>query len=836
KDKPRWSYRKEIERFAEIGEIGKLMSMMGTAARAFPPDGVPGSDADARLAACLQTGFEMGRRAGYYWMWLELEQVARGHALGLVREDALLRYAFDEGSNIIRYYSGQLRPHVKPMAEHCPSLVDVAKRAAARVLEIELRRGDTPTAVSPFVSEISRHEGAGNFVRILAALDKETFVRGYIWSSNHAKKEMLSSLLKASVPSADDDVDTLRAALGELGGKIPEKRLIEAAMYAPAWTRIVGRYLGWKGFETATWYFHAHMSQTFSAEKETEVARYSPIEPKRFNEGAFDVDWFGEAYRTLGDERFGILYDCAKYICDGAGHRRAQMFADAALGRLDKGELERDAHGKRNKDKLLSYSILPLDKKKRDKDLLERYESIRLFLKESKQFGAQRRASEAVVAEIALENLARNAGFQDVLRFSWRMETQKIKEIKGYFEPKSLGDYSVHVQTKEDGSSSLVVEKGEKRLKSVPAELKKHAYVLECKEIVAGLKEQLRRARTSLENAMVSSDRFSYGELKGLIAHPVISPLLQKLLFVVEGEGGEGGKGGEGVPPRVGAFCELSDIADDADCRVAHPVDLYRSGRWHEIQRETVAHRLVQPFKQVFRELYLPNEDELREKVLSRRYAGHQVQPTKTVALLRGRGWTVDYDEGLQRVCYGANLIATMYAAADWFSPADIEAPTLEYVKFLDRKDWKPVELASVPPIVFSEVMRDVDLVVSVAHVGGVDPEASLSTVEMRGAIVRELLALLKIENAKVEGRFVKIEGTLGAYSLHLGSGNVQMAGRGELNILAVPSQHRGRVFLPFADDDPRTAEILSKALLLADDAKIKDPAILAQIRGSDFA
>lgn len=40
--------------------------------------------------------------------------------------------------------------------------------------------------------------------------------------------------------------------------------------------------------------------------------------------------------------------------------------------------------------------------------------------------------------------------------------------------------------------------------------------------------------------------------------------------------------------------------------------------------------------------------------------------------------------------------------------------------------------------------------------------------------------------------------------------------------------QARGRIFLPFADDDPKTAEIMSKILLLAEDQKIKDPSILS--------
>jgi hypothetical protein len=45
-----------------------------------------------------------------------------------------------------------------------------------------------------------------------------------------------------------------------------------------------------------------------------------------------------------------------------------------------------------------------------------------------------------------------------------------------------------------------------------------------------------------------------------------------------------------------------------------------------------------------------------------------------------------------------------------------------------------------------------------------------------------------------------------------------------------VGSQQRGRIFLPFADDDPKTAEIVSKVLLLANDKAIQDPTILEQI------
>ena len=38
------------------------------------------------------------------------------------------------------------------------------------------------------------------------------------------------------------------------------------------------------------------------------------------------------------------------------------------------------------------------------------------------------------------------------------------------------------------------------------------------------------------------------------------------------------------------------------------------------------------------------------------------------------------------------------------------------------------------------------------------------------------------------------------------------------------------RIFLPFLGDDPKTAEIISKIVFLAEDSKIKDPNILLQI------
>ena len=239
---------------------------------------------------------------------------------------------------------------------------------------------------------------------------------------------------------------------------------------------------------------------------------------------------------------------------------------------------------------------------------------------------------------------------------------------------------------------------------------------------------------------------------------------------------------------------------------------------------------MKQPFKQVFRELYVKLEEEL-EKDESMLFSGNQIQPQKTVGALRSRRWVADYDDGLQKIYYKENIVARIYAMADWFSPSDAEAPTLEYVVFADRKTGKQLLIKDIPDIIYSEVMRDVDLAVSVAHAGGVDPETSHSTIEMRKAIVECNLSLFKTKNVRLEGNHAIIDGKLGQYTVHLGSGVVHQIGNAMLFVVPVHSQHRGRIFLPFVDDDPKTAEIMSKILLFAEDTKIKDPNILRQIQ-----
>ncbi|MEH7440090.1 DUF4132 domain-containing protein [Neobacillus drentensis] len=752
-----------------------------------------------------------------------IEDFARAYECDVIDDEEVYRELFSREESSQHYW--KLTNERSELLKKYPSMLPIKERAIETILEIELSRGELPTDVTPLAINISKYEGIEYFVKILLGTDKESFVRGYIYSydGKASKKETFSHLLKVCYPKQGEN----EAMLAELlkGKKVSDKRLLEAAMYAPQWIEIVSKYLQWDGLRSAAWYFHAHMNESFSAEKETIVAHYSPIKPEDFNDGAFDIAWFKEAYQELGEKRFKVLYDAAKYISAGANHRRSQLFADATLGKLSLSDMKKSASEKRNKDHLLVVSLIPIDSEN-ERDVLDRYEFLQAFLQESKKFGSARRASESKVVGIALENLARNAGYKDVTRLIWEMEAKKLEEIQPLLEPKNIDELTLHLVIDPSGKADIHVSKNGKALKSIPSKYNKHEYVMELKSVKTDLTNQYKRAKVELERSMVMQNSFTLAELTKMMNNPVISPLLESLVFKVEEQLGYFVEG-----RLVNVTGEDVLIESDDELLIAHPVHLYESGLWSDFQRDLFDRRVKQTFKQVFRELYVPNQDELAAGTASMRYAGHQVQPGKTVALLKGRNWTVSYEEGLQKVFYKENMIAKVYAMADWFSPSDIESPTLETVEFFDRHTYKSVELKDVPKLLFSETMRDVDLVVSVAHVGGVDPEASLTTIEMRRSIVSESIRLLKLDNVRVDGNFALIEGSLGEYSVHLGSANAYKQASGALFIVPVHSQHRGRVFLPFMDEDPKTAEIVSKILMLAEDKKIKDPYILGQIK-----
>ena len=679
-----------------------------------------------------------------------------------------------------------------------------------RMLQVELQRGDLPTDASIYIRYLQEIEGMHYFFEALERMGKEPFAKGYYYGNDLTKRRTFSHILEVSQPSATDTFAAFKAHLDKI--KITDKRLVEAACYALHWADWLGDYLQIKDFKEAIWWFIAHTTDYMDAEKETIVSQYSTVPRDDFQRGAIDVDWYHRVHKAVGKEGWKLIQESAKYLSDGMGYRRVKLYSAVLTGEIKLDEVIQKITEKRDKDYVMALGLVPINKKKEEEDLVRRYNLLQTFLKESKQFGQQRQESEKNAVEIGLDNLSRNAGYEDSIRFSWAMEAKATQQI---MEKSTLvlDDTTIKLVIDEQGKAELEVTKGDKTLKSIPDKYKKNKEVEALKDSKSYLTKQYSRTRLSLEQAMLSQTLFTAAELGKILEHPVVKAMLSKLvLFNPETQASGFWQDGK----LLSAEGTLTPLKATDKLLIAHPSHLFYAVQWDLYQKYLFDKEIKQPFKQVFRELYIPTKDELETSNRSERYQGHQVQPQKTVALLRGRGWTVNYEEGLQKVYHKEGFRATIYAAADWYTPSDVEAPTLEYVVFYNLKDGKEVPMKEINPVIFSEVMRDVDLVVSVAHVGGVDPEASHSTMQMRGALARESARLFKLTNVEVKERYILVKNEHGDYSLHLGSGMISRGGL-QINVVAVQSQHRGRVFLPFVDDDPKTAEIISKMKLLSE-------------------
>jgi hypothetical protein len=784
----------------------------------------------------LLRGFER-KASGFDVLRLTLDDFLDAYRARAVDEaefiDLIVGRGHHSRASLLRVASTRKPP--RSLLEH-PELLALADRCRRRVVEIETKRGDRMTAASELATELRWTGGLDTVSRALPALGKSHFARSFGWFDRGASRQQtLSHLIVRSVPRPEDTPDAFAAWARE--ARIREARLVELAVYAPQWAAHVNHVLGWPGLEDAVWWIEAHTKDDRSWQlpemKEiwaAEVSERTPLSAADLTEGAVDVAWFLKAYSALGVERWKALDTAAKYAASSGGHTRAQLFARAMAGLVTRDEILARIDASRHQDSVRALGLLPLaqGEKSRD-DLRERYERLQEFRREARKFGALRQQSEGRAVAIALANLARTAGFRDPQRLQWAMECETVADLAHGPVVQVKGEITLELSIDADGSPALTTTKNGKALKSIPAALKKDPDVVELKDRLQELKRQRSRVRDALEEAMCRGDCFRSSELRTLLEHPILAPALSRLVFIGDGVAGYVAEEGRVLRDHSGA---KHVMGNEEDVRIAHPNDLFVRGDWSAWQHECFCAERVQPFKQVFRELY-PMTDAEREVQQSGRYAGHQVNPRQALALLGGRGWVARPEEGVSRTFHDAGLTARLGFQEAFYTPAEIEGLTLEEVVFTRKGEWKELALRDIPPLVFSEAMRDLDLMVSVAHRGGVDPEATASTVEMRAALVKETCELLGLDNVELKANHVMVRGELGTYSVHLGSAGVSVMPGTAIPIVAVHAQHRGRLFLPFADDDPRTAEVLSKVLLLARDREIRDPSILEWIRAA---
>ena len=459
---------------------------------------------------------------------------------------------------------------------------------------------------------------------------------------------------------------------------------------------------------------------------------------------------------------------------------------------------------------IAAFGLLPLAV---GESVLDRYVALREIAKRGPKLGPNRRLSHAAAVDVALDHLAQVAGVPDPSRFEWDCEARIAADSPGEW---AIDGYTVAVRA-EATDAFVTVSRAGKQLKSVPAAVRAHPSYAQCREHQERLRAQARRMRTGLIERLVATGATVHpDELTRLRSLPSAAAMLPALIW----------------QDSAGSVGLLDQVDTAGPLTAMHPFHLFERGLLARWQAEVVRLRLTQPVKQAFRELYLLTPNERDAGTASARFAGHIIHGKLAAQLLGGRGWSVlgEHGDYQAKRSLADGLTAVLRCDLQgYFGMGDV---TTGEVCFLTRAHGTAgvVPLADVPAVMFSEVMRDLDLVVSVANTGAYHD--SPSQVDSRAQLLAALIGDLGLKRVTMEGTSAIIHGSRATYRVHLNSGSIHIEPGGYLCIVPATfgtTAHR-RLFLPFVDEDRMTSIVLSKIMLLNDDEKIADPSILAQI------
>lgn len=398
--------------------------------------------------------------------------------------------------------------------------------------------------------------------------------------------------------------------------------------------------------------------------------------------------------------------------------------------------------------------------------------------------------------------------------------------------------------------------------KTLPASLKK-SHAAEVKGL-QGLVKDLQAATSAqalrLEQFFLRKDGVAAGAWRDkYLDHPVVGHLARRLIWRLAGTSGQV----QDLLPHDDGFVDRSGAAavpgEFQEARPWHPTfsSAAEVQQWRSLLGEL---QVTQPFKQAHREVYLLTDAERATGDRSLRFASHVLKQGQLHALAEQRGWKQNrggnWDSGGEdawkdiaahgiRVTLRATGISEL-GTTDMGIYNCVGTHEVAYIH-LDSNIYHNLPLRGLDPLLFSETLRDVDLFVGVAGVGN-DPAWQYrdqvagywqhgafgdlaESAQVRRSVIATLIPKLKIaDRLQLGDRYLRVKGKLREYKIHLGSSNILMEPNDEYLCIVPSAASMDAMYLPF-EGDRTLSLILSKALMLAADDKIKDRSILSQIK-----
>jgi hypothetical protein len=445
-----------------------------------------------------------------------------------------------------------------------------------------------------------------------------------------------------------------------------------------------------------------------------------------------------------------------------------------------------------------------------------------------------------------------------------------------------IGDANAQLQLATDGSVSVSWRNADgKVLKSPPAYVRK-AFAKEIR-LLGPLAKEIEQAfaaqRFRIESSFLAPRSIPFEHWRQIyVEHPLLGFLGRRLIWAFsDGKGWE--RSGIWLSGRVcdaaGNPMELAGASDEAasasfKVRLWHPLtsDAAEVQHWRE---RIFSAAVRQPFRQAFREFYVVSEDERRTRMYSNRFAGIYLRQHQLASLCRARGW----EYRLMGTDFDGHNVPTrnlpqwnMQAQVHVDLPPDRDAALRnsglgersgfginlfvesDQVRFY--RDRHEIAVDEVPAMLYSEVMRDVDLFTSVCAIGedeswrdegdrtlGVSSERITlqelsAAISLRADILTRVLPLTPIAGrCRLEPSHLEVQGQLGRYRISLALGLAALVTDSGMRWLKIPQKLLAAVPLELdnvpIELDYRTEMIVRKAYLLADDWKIEGSELIRQ-------
>ena len=292
---------------------------------------------------------------------------------------------------------------------------------------------------------------------------------------------------------------------------------------------------------------------------------------------------------------------------------------------------------------------------------------------EARRFGAQRQANHLAAVQAGLTNLAQRAGYADAVRLEWAMEARIGEDVAPVGRTWTLGAYEAELRLAPDtGAPELEVRREGKALKAVRPRCAGPTVRGPIQETLTQLRAQSGRIKETLEQCMAQGQTLSPADLQGLLRLPrtvaagAPDPAHRRWGAPAPGARGRspcGGRApGSSLPPLPGRPAQRLATAGGAA-------------------------RLVQPFKQAFRELYLLTPVERETGTYSTRFFGHALDP-RVASPPQSRGWQVESGDGALpfKVLPSAGLDAVFLFPDAGHYLAETETITSDRIYFLPRE------------------------------------------------------------------------------------------------------------------------------------------------------